>query len=862
VVLVNNLTNTAANQTYTGTASLTRGVKTAILLEFRDKGTNAGVHLSWSSPSIAAQIIPQTQLYPNDGWHGLVATYYPTDNFTGTPFISNRLESNIDADWGGGGPRPRAAANDDHWSATFDGRFEAPTTGDIQLCVYSDDESTLEVSGVAQALSANCTGAIAVTEGTLYPLKLSYHENTLNASLRLSWKMGATFAEETIPRERLLPPSGWTPPTNGLTVTYYDTDNFNATLAAGARTYASTRIEPNATLAWDNYRPEFSSNITSNDYFSARFTGLLSTTCAGMYEFQADVDDGGRLWIDGVRIVNQWAYGKSTGALWLDIGMHDIKLDHREGDQGAYMKLSWFPHCDTTATALKPIPTANLFPDGDAGTGGYVLEGGENGNDSGYFVWKTPTMAGQASTDVTADTLARWGLDTTVMMVPSFAPDSSQLVFVDGDSAGGSGWRKGLSTFTFDQTNKVFKTRKSIASNWPYGDVIKWPAFESDSRSVIYQTTFAGDSCCRYAPWKKYGYMGPTNYFEDPGRLYSVDSKAAAPTQVELKKLNQGERAFDKNKAYQPTMLPQAAGGYRWAVFTSTRPYGNTLNLTGQQDFSDTSNYTYISEYGKLQSMLWVSAIDNTPSANADRSHPAFFLPSQNFSEDPASGYLNERAYWVTEACHPTGTDASATCVVDEDCCDAAANNGVCRIDTPTTVPLTRHCFKRPSMCVQKGIACATNADCCDHVCDEGVCARPPALAKYTPANYARVYTSNCAEGKKADWTFFDYKATVPAVGGAIEFYAESSDDMATFHALPAAPAVVNIPGVALLGTQAPPGDPTMWTRITLDAPLTAASVVERKYLKITIRFVPTQDGLAAPVLTDWRQSFSCPPGE
>ena len=183
-------------------------------------------------------------------------------------------------------------------------------------------------------------------------------------------------------------------------------------------------------------------------------------------------------------------------ALWLDQGLHDIKFDHREDYGGAQISLRWRAEC-MPQTTFSPIPSANFYPAGDAGTAGYVRSGGDNGNDRGYYVWQTPSAAGNPSVDVTSQGAGRWGLGTTVMMVPSFAPDASKLVFIDGDSGGGNGWRKGLSTFQFDQAGKMFKNRKTIVSTWPTGDVLKWPVFESDSRSVIYQATVPADMCCR-----------------------------------------------------------------------------------------------------------------------------------------------------------------------------------------------------------------------------------------------------------------------------------------------------------------------------------------------------------------------------
>jgi hypothetical protein len=866
--------NSAAPQVLTGTAALTRGAKTAILLEFRDTATNASIELGWSSPSLAYGLVPQTQLYPDGGQHGLVTTFYEDVGYT-NPFLTDRLESNIDANWGLGGPRPMASQSND-WSAIYKGRLQAPTTGQMSLCADSDDGIVVIVDGVThintEDVSADrCSPAFDVTEGTFYPLEVRFQEEDGDAFAHLSWRIetaggAAILPEEIIPSARLFPPADWTPPLHGLTASYYDTNNFNATLGVNSATYAMTRIEPSAELSWSTGRPENSSALTSDEEFSGRLTGRVEAPCADLYEFEVNAEDGARLWIDDERIIHLWENGTRQGAKWLSAGMHSFKLDVREDTGDAQVSVRWKMACNDT-DAFTPIPSANLYPTGDSGTAGFVLDGGDNPTDRAYFVWETPAEAGDPATNVSTSYPGRWGLGSATMMVPSFAPDTSKLVFIDGDSAGGNGWRKGLSTFQFDYAKREFRDRKTIVSTWPFGDVMKWPVFESDSRSVIYQATIPADSCCRKTgpEWTKYGYMGPSNYFEDPGRLYSVDTEAATPTPVELAKLNSGERPMDRNKAYQPTMLPQAAAGYRWAVFTSTRPYGNTLNLAGQQDFSNTSAYTYISEYEKIQSMLWVSAIDDQTSGAGDRSHPAFFLPNQAFSEDPAQGFLNERAFWVTEPCREPGTGSEATCEVDEDCCGGTSGKAVCRIDTPLQFPATRHCFKLPqgNDCTMNGQACATNEQCCKgNVCDDGICAKPPALASFQPANYERIYDSNCEPGKQADWTFFEFKSSVPEVGGALEFYAESADALADFHTLPASPGEVNTPGVVLLGTQLPPGDATNFTTLPLDEPFEDANAPDRKLLKLTVRFVPNSNQSAAPVLSDWRLSFSCPPGQ
>jgi hypothetical protein len=47
-----------------------------------------------------------------------------------------------------------------------------------------------------------------------------------------------------------------------------------------------------------------------------------------------------------------------------------------------------------------------------------------------------------------------------------------------------------------------------------------------------------------------------------------------------------------------------------------------------------------------------------------------------------------------------------------------------------------------------------------------------------------------------------------------------------------------------------------------MDEPFQVANTPDRKLLKITVRFVPNNNGTASPVLNDWRLSYSCPPAE
>jgi hypothetical protein len=370
---------------------------------------------------------------------------------------------------------------------------------------------------------------------------------------------------------------------------------------------------------------------------------------------------------------------------------------------------------------------------------------------------------------------------------------------------------------------------------------MKWPTFESDSRSVIFQASQPVDACtqCDGKTGARYGEMAPTNYYGIQGSLWSVDSNPGG-TAVPLTALNTGERPADLNKAYQPTTLPAAAGGYRWVVFTSTRPYGNALNPPG-------TNSTC------LASQLWVSAVDDSTSGATDRSHPAFWLPNQNLGAPTTSGYINERAYWVLDPCKPAGSPLA--CDTNEDCCGATATppTAACRIDQPATHPPTRHCVTiNTGVCVDDGKSCAVDNDCCNYPtshCIGGACTPPASTPAFADAAFTRDYEGVCAtKGTVAVWRFFDWKTVTPS-DSQILFSAQTADLQSDLGAAPS---------VAIGTASGPPI--TNWTGADVGAAL--PNKTSRHWVRITALLKPSTDKLSAPVLTDWRQAFSCVPAE
>ncbi len=643
-LLVNQL-GAQADTKYSGTIAMTAGSKVPITLVYQNLSNTSQMHLRWQSASQPYQIIPVTQLYPSATamtTTGLTGTYFNNvfagpsfDSTVGTP-TATRLDPTVNFNWNGASPI--AGVGGDNFGAGWNGQVQIPCTGNYSFCVTGDDGVRLWIDGtlvdngyVYQGATQYCNAAAAYTAGTLHTLRMDYFQGGGGAVAELQWNTSCA-GSGIIPTGDLIPAVIPPPPTNGLTGTYYSNQDFT-----GA---ATSEIDPTVNFNWNGGSP---ANNVGGDNWSAEWTGQIEIPCSDNYQFCVVGDDGVRLWIDGNLVDDGWVdQGPTTycnsvngGTLAETAGSrHDVKMDYYQNGGGSVAQLEWIAGC---VGGSEIIPQADLFPTGDQGTGGYNVpfhNAGDLGTGIGYSILELPTVVGGSPTDVTGAN--SWGLGTTAMMVPAFSPDGTKLIFVDGDTSGGASWRQGLSYFNFNEASQTFANRTNFVNTVSAGNVIRWPAVESDSASVIFQTNpTTQDDAQSYA---QYGGMLPSAYSTIPGQLWSVDMIKPNPP-VSLAAINTGLGGVDSNLSYQPTVLPAAAGGYRWTVFTSDRQYGNTENVPGPGSI--------------IADQLWVGALDDAVSGAVDRSHPPFWLPNQVLGTG-GGAIRNERAYWVLDACKPS----------------------------------------------------------------------------------------------------------------------------------------------------------------------------------------------------------------
>ncbi len=121
---------------------------------------------------------------------------------------------------------------------------------------------------------------------------------------------------------------------NGLNATYYDNMDFTGT--------SVTRIDPQVYFDWMHGAPTPS---MGTDTFSARWTGFIVPNYSENYTFYTDSDDGVRVWINNVLIIDKWidqGVTEHSGSIVLQANQkYAVKVEYYDNSGGASCKLRW-----------------------------------------------------------------------------------------------------------------------------------------------------------------------------------------------------------------------------------------------------------------------------------------------------------------------------------------------------------------------------------------------------------------------------------------------------------------------------------------------------------------------------------------
>jgi hypothetical protein len=173
---------------------------------------------------------------------------------------------------------------------------------------------------------------------------MEYYDNGGSGLARLLWSSPST-PKAVIPADHLFQP------TNGLTAYYFP----GITLSGTPRTRNDAYIN-------FNWGTGFGDPNVGRELFSVRWTGKVTPQFTETYRFYANSDDGVRLWVNNVQIINAWTDHSPTensGTIALTAGTsYDIRMEYYEHGGGALAQLSW----SSPSVPKQVIPRELLTP--------------------------------------------------------------------------------------------------------------------------------------------------------------------------------------------------------------------------------------------------------------------------------------------------------------------------------------------------------------------------------------------------------------------------------------------------------------------------------------------------------------------
>ncbi len=207
------------------------------------------------------------------------------------------------------------------------------------------------------------TGATAPATPTASTTTATYTVAGLSASTLYNWYVvpknatGAATGCATSSRTSFI--TGSPAAGTGLQGVYY-----NGIALSG--TPLLTRIDPviNCEMTYSQNPQVFSPapGIVPVDLYSIRWTGQVQALYSETYTFYTVADDGVRLWVNGVQLVNNWVNQGSTersGSITLAAGQkYDIIIEYYENTGESVTKLFW----SSPSTAKAIVPKAQLYP--------------------------------------------------------------------------------------------------------------------------------------------------------------------------------------------------------------------------------------------------------------------------------------------------------------------------------------------------------------------------------------------------------------------------------------------------------------------------------------------------------------------
>ncbi len=124
------------------------------------------------------------------------------------------------------------------------------------------------------------------------------------------------------------------------------------------------RIDPRIDFNWVRNKPD---KLIKEDFFNITWTGYIKSEFSENYLFEAEANEGIRMWINGTLVIDQWEKVEKANAseetiekdsIYLQKGkMYPVKINYHEKRQDANAQLFW----SSKLKSKEIIPQKNLF---------------------------------------------------------------------------------------------------------------------------------------------------------------------------------------------------------------------------------------------------------------------------------------------------------------------------------------------------------------------------------------------------------------------------------------------------------------------------------------------------------------------
>lgn len=314
-----------------------------IKMEYFESGGGALAKLTWELTT--EPVTGTTPPPPPPTTAGFNAQYFDNQNLIGITKLA-RTDPEINFIWNDSSPDHAIPV--DQFSARWTkdvalaaGTYKFITTSDDGVRVFVDNQLIID-QWIDQS-STTYNAEIQLTEGN-HNIKIEYYEAFGGALMKFNFEKISSTP----------PGGGTTPPVNGnYQAEYWNLSTTNYPPEIPTTQPTLTRTDTAIDFTWNEFSPDPAINA---DGFTVRWNKQQNFD-TGTYRFTTSSDDGIRVFIDNVEIINDWSdHGLKTETTdkALTAGTHNIRVEYYEHGGGAVAKFSFNKISDTPPVEETP----------------------------------------------------------------------------------------------------------------------------------------------------------------------------------------------------------------------------------------------------------------------------------------------------------------------------------------------------------------------------------------------------------------------------------------------------------------------------------------------------------------------------